>query len=111
MNHTRYCHPAGVAAIRRQGADVPVRLDTSVPLFGPDGQRFPLLSEVRKLPTAGTMGQWPVWMHDQDQAVAGRLCGVRKSAQAIASAQRKIDRREQKDHRRARRKRANTPLM
>jgi hypothetical protein len=97
-----YCHPAGVAAVGRQGADVLVRLNSSVPLFGPDGQGFPLLAEVRKLSTAGTRGEWPVWMHDQDQAVAGRLCGVRKSAQAIAAAQRKIARREQKDHRRAR---------
>ena len=39
-------------------------------------------------------------MHDGDQRVAGRLCVVRKSEQAIASAQRKIDRREQKHQRR-----------
>ena len=96
-----YCHPAGVAAIARQGADVLVRLNTSVPLFNAEGRRFPLLSEVRKLATAGTLGQWPVWMHDADQALAGRLCVVRKSAQAIAAAQRKIDRREQKAQRRA----------
>lgn len=96
-----YCHPSGVAAVGRQGADVLVRLNTSVPLFGPDGQRFPLLSEVRKLATAGTLGQWLVGMHDADQVVAGRLCVVRKSAQAIAAAQRKIDRREQKAQRRA----------
>jgi hypothetical protein len=97
-----YCHPSGVAAMVRQGADVLVRLNTSVPLFDAEGQRFPLLSEVRKLASAGTLGQWPVWMHDADQAVAGRLCVVRKSAQAIAAAQRKIDRREQKAQRRAR---------
>jgi IS4 transposase len=35
-------------------------------------------------------------MHDQDQRVAGRLCAVRKSEQAIASAQRKLDQREHK---------------
>jgi len=91
-----YCHPAGVAMVFRQGADVIVRLNTSVPLFGPDDRRFALLPEVRQLRTAGSIRQWPTWMHDGGQRLAGRLCAVRKSEQAIASAQRKIDRREQK---------------
>ena len=91
-----YCHPAGVATVSRQGADVIVRLNSSVPLFGPDDQRFPLLPELRQLRTAGTIGEWPAWLHDGDQRLGGRLCAVRKSEQSIACAQRKIDRREQK---------------
>jgi len=91
-----YCHPSGVAKVSRQGADIIVRLNSSVPLFGPDEQRFPLLPRLRRLSRAGSIGQWRVWMHDQDQAVAGRLCAVRKSQQAIASAQRKLDQREHK---------------
>jgi hypothetical protein len=91
-----YCHPPGVGRVVRQGGDVIVRLNSSVPLFGADDRRFPLLSQVRQLPTAGRLRQWPVWMHDRGQGWAGRLCAVRKSEQAIACAQRRIDRREQK---------------
>jgi hypothetical protein len=93
-----YCHPAGVAMVSRQGADVMVRLNSSVPLFGPDDQRFPLLPKLRRL-RAGTIREWPAWLHDGDQRLAGRLCAIRKSQQAIACAQRKIDRREQKHQR------------
>jgi len=91
-----YCHPSGVARIARQGADVIVRLNSSVPLFGPDDQRFALLPELRTLSTAGSLRQWRVGMRDGDQPVPGRLCAVRKSQQAIAAAQRKLDQREHK---------------
>jgi hypothetical protein len=97
-----YCHPSAVAGVCRQGADVIVRLNSSVPLYRADDQRFALLAQLRQLRTAGRIGEWPVWMHDGDQRVAGRLCVVRKSEQAIAAAQRKIDRREQKHQHRVR---------
>jgi hypothetical protein len=97
-----YCHPSGVATVSRQGADVIVRLNSSVPLFNAEDQRLPLLLQVRQLQTAGSIGEWPACMHDGDQPLAGRLCAVRKSEQAIASAQRKIDRREQKHQSRVR---------
>jgi hypothetical protein len=95
-----YCHPSGVAKVSRQGADIIVRLNSSVPLFGPHDQGFALLPELRTLPPAGHIRQWRVWMHDRDERVAGRLCAVRKSQQAIASAQRKLDQREHKHQRR-----------
>ena len=85
-----------MARVCRQGADIIVRLNSSVPLFGPDDQRFPLLPELRTLGVAGSARQWRVEMHDRDQRARGRLCAVRKSAQAIASAQRKLDQREHK---------------
>jgi hypothetical protein len=91
-----YCHPCGVAGICRQGADLIVRLNTSLPLFGRDGKRFPLLAHLRALSAAGHVREWPVWMQEGEQRWVGRLCAVRKSAQAIAAAQRRIDRREQK---------------
>ena len=91
-----YCHPAGVARIARRGADVIVRLNSSVPLFGADDRPFALLPELRTLSTAGSVRQWRVGMHDGGQGVAGRLCAVRKSQQAIAAAQRKLDQREHK---------------
>ena len=92
-----YCHPGGVAKVCRQGADVIVRLNSSVPLFGADDQRFPLLAEVRQLRTAGSPREWPLALHDeQQQRWAGRLVALRKSEQAIAAAQRQIDQRENK---------------
>jgi hypothetical protein len=91
-----YCHPAGVARVSRQGADIMVRLNSSVPLFGADDQRFSLLAALRTLPAAGGLGQWRVWMHERDQRLAGRLCAVRKTQQAIAAAQRRLDQREHK---------------
>jgi len=89
-----YCHPAGAARVAQRGADIIVRLNSSVPLFGPDDQRFPLLPELRRLPRAGRLRTWQVGMQDQGQRVEGRLCAVRKSQQAIAAAQRKLDQRE-----------------
>ena len=52
-----YCHPAGVARIASQGADVIVRLNSSVPLFAADDQRFALLPELRTLSAAGSLRQ------------------------------------------------------
>ena len=94
-----YSNPPGVASLARQGADVIVRLNTStLPLFGPTGQRLSLLPKLRKIRAAGTIRQWPAWVHDQSRPIAGRLCAVRKTEQAIALAQRRITRREQKKH-------------
>ena len=92
-----YSNPAGVASLVREGADVIVRLHTSsLPLFGSTGQRFGLLPRLRKIRTAGAIRQWPVWVQAGQGRIAGRLCVVRKSEQAIAMAQRRITRREQK---------------
>jgi hypothetical protein len=92
-----YCHASGVVAQSRQRADVMVRWNPSaMPLFDSHGQRLALLSELRQLLTAGTIRAWPAWVHHQDQRRAGRLCSVRKTAQAIAAEQRRITRREQK---------------
>jgi len=97
-----YCHPAGVARVRRQGADIIVRLNSAVPLFDADDQRFPLLAELRRLPAAGSLGQWTVWMHGGDERVGGRLCALRKSQQAIAAAERRLTQHAWKHHIRVR---------
>ncbi len=95
-----YSNPAGVASLARQGADVIVRLNTAtLPLFGPTGRRFRLLPQLRKIQTAGAMREWPVEVHEQHQRISGRLCAVRKSEQAMALAQRRITRHDQKRQR------------
>jgi len=97
-----YCHPAGVARVRGQGGDIIVRLNSSVPLFAADDQPFRLLPQLRKLPRAGQVGQWEVAMHAGPERVEGRLCALRKSQQAIAAAERQLDRREHKNQIRVR---------
>jgi len=97
-----YCHPAGIARVRQQGADIIVRLNSSVPLFDVQDKRMPLLPELRRLPAAGSLGQWGLCLHSGAQRVQGRLCAVRKSQQAIAVAQRKLDQREHKNQIRVR---------
>ena len=98
-----YANPPGVAAVYRQGADVIVRLNSSsLPLFGPTGQPLALLPKLRKIRAAGTVCEWPAWVHEQNRRIAGRVCAVRKSEQAIALAQRRITLQEQKRQRQSR---------
>jgi hypothetical protein len=86
-----YCNPPGVAAVVRKGADVCLRLNpTSLPLLDEKGGAFPLLHEIRTLRTVGEAAEWPVWIRSQDREIAGRLCGIRKSEDAIRRAQRRL---------------------
>lgn len=92
-----YCHPPGVAAVIRDGADLCVRLNpASLPLQDESGRAFPLLARIRKLQRAGEIGEWKVAVRAEDQQVRGRLCAVRKSEDAIRRAQRRIDKRQQR---------------
>jgi len=96
MGDAGYCHPPGIAAVRKQGADVIVRLNpASLPLENKQGRPFPLLSTVTKLKRAGEVRDWPVWVSAEGARIAGRLCGVRKSEVAIQKAQRKLTRKQQ----------------
>ena len=91
-----FAKPPGVEAIARQGAAIVVRLNTgSLPLYGAGGRRFRLLEVVRQLTEPGQAADWPVSVHGPSQRVPGRLCVIRKSAEAIARAQRRIRRMSQ----------------
>jgi hypothetical protein len=92
-----YSHPPGVAAVVGQRADVCVRLNpSSLPLLDEQGRPFPLVKRIRSLRRAGQIAEWRVWVQSGEQKIAGRICGVRKSEQAIQNAQRKITRRQQR---------------
>jgi len=96
MADAAYCNPPGIAAVKQQGAEVIVRLNPlSLPLQEPSGRPWLVLDAVKKLPRAGEMGDWPVVVRVEGQGFAGRVCGLRKSEQAIAKAQRKLTRRQQ----------------
>lgn len=92
-----YSNPPGIAAVVGQGADVCVRLNRwSLPLLDEKGRPFSLLKKIKKLRKAGTTGEWRVWVQCGDQQIAGRLCGIRKSEDAVQRAHRKLTLRQQK---------------
>jgi hypothetical protein len=92
-----YSHPSGVAVLTAQGADVCVRLNVRVlPLLDRQGNPFDALKAVKVLRKAGEMAEWPVWVRADKRRIAGRVCGIRKSEEAIQRAQRRLTRRAQK---------------
>lgn len=91
-----FCRPGGIEALHRQGAAVMVRLNSStLPLWNPEGSRFGLSEQISQLQETGTEQEWPVWVQGVPQRIAGRLCALRKSAEATARARRRIARKAQ----------------
>lgn len=96
MADAGYSNPPGIAAVVGQGADVCVRLNpASLPLWDEPGRPFPLLTKVKKLQRAGEMAEWEVRVLWGNQRIVGRLCGVRKSEEAVRRAQRRLTRKQQ----------------
>jgi hypothetical protein len=92
-----YCHPPGVEAVVRAQADICMRLNpASFPLLDERGRPFPLIKRIRTLQKSGETAEWPVWVRVGEQRIAGRVCAVRKSEEAIRRAQRRIDKRQQR---------------
>jgi hypothetical protein len=86
-----YSHISGVEHIAAYGGVVLVRLNpVSLPLFTLAGQRVPLLRRIATLRTAGQVGEWPVVVHGDKRLISGRLCAVRKSAEAITLAEKRL---------------------
>jgi hypothetical protein len=91
-----YCHPAGIAAVVAQRADVCVRLNPhALPLYDQHGEPFPVAEALTGLHRAGELADWPVWIHSGLQRIAGRLCAIRKSRQAIKRAHRRLREKQQ----------------
>jgi hypothetical protein len=91
-----YCDPPGIASVVAKGANVCVRLNrASLPLVDERGLPFALLKQIRKLRRAGETREWPVWVRSGAGQIAGRLCGLRKSEDAIQRAQRRLARKQQ----------------
>jgi len=91
-----YCHPAGIAAVVAAKADVCVRLSPhGLPVFDGEGKPFPLLKRLAKLRKAGDLAGWKVWIKSGDERIAGRVCAIRKSPDAIVRAQRRLTLKEQ----------------
>jgi len=91
-----YCHPAGIAAVVEQQADVCVRLNPhALPLWNASGEPFSLLDALAKLRRAGEVAEWPVSVRSGQTEIAGRVCAIRKSRGAIKRALRKLEIKQQ----------------
>jgi len=91
-----FCKPGGISALHRQGSSVIVRLNTaSLPLYSSPGIKFRLSQRLAVLQEPGQVGDWSVWVEHGAVSIPGRLCAIRKSAQAAERARRKIVRKSQ----------------
>jgi len=91
-----YCRPPGIAKLVEQEADLCVRLNRqSLPLLDEKDHAFPLRKKLKTLRKAGETAEWRVWVPSGEQRIAGRLCGIRKSEEAIERANRRLVRKHQ----------------
>ena len=91
-----YSNPPGIAAVVNAGADVCVRMNrASLHLQDQKDRPFPLLRKLKPLRKAGETAEWQVSITSGRQRITGRLCGIRKSEDAIKRAQRRLVIRQQ----------------
>jgi hypothetical protein len=92
-----YSNPPGILAIVEQHADVCVRLNPhALPLYAGDGKRFKLASELSRVGSAGTVAEWPAWVHAGERKIPGRLTAIRKSKEAIRRADLRLKDKQQR---------------
>ncbi len=89
-----YSTPSGIHHVISKKAFVMVRVNTRVlPMLDLQHQRFPLLQKVQGIKEAGAVKSWKVLIPGgKENFVAGRVCAIRKSNEAIILAQNKINR-------------------
>jgi hypothetical protein len=84
--------------MKEKGADVLILANpVTFSAYGPGKRPFPLLQRINQLTKPGKVREWRVWMRDVGHGeVAGRLCVIRKSEEAIRKAHRRLRRKESK---------------
>lgn len=87
-----YARAPGIVHVASAGGYVAVRVNTqALALEAVDGEPLNLLARLRSLRRAHQIGSWHVRVVAADGAiVAGRICALRKSREAIRQAERKI---------------------
>jgi hypothetical protein len=92
-----YGLPRAIFHVVQGGGDVLVRFGwNNLPLWREPNKRFDLFSHLRTL--HGTaLGNWSVFVRNEERLVAGRVCAVKKSRQAAEEAQRDVRRKAQKN--------------
>jgi hypothetical protein len=100
-----YAHPAGIAHVTHQGADVIIRMNlVTLPLQDPGtGERMDILRCVRRL-KVGQAGSWqaqlPVRAKPGGQVIetiSGRMCAIRKSAASAQKSRQRVQRESQRN--------------
>lgn len=90
-----YCSAPGIQSVVGQGGDVLVRINPqNFPLQAKADQNFDLLSRLQGLGPAGAIGEWKVTL--AGMGIAGRVCALRKSEEAIRQAHQRLERRASK---------------
>ena len=80
------------------GGAILVRLNTAaLPLFTLQGRRVPLLRRLAVVRQAGQIGEWAVHVHGATRVIAGRLCAIRKTEEAIKRAEKQLRRNASRD--------------
>jgi hypothetical protein len=89
-----YATPAGLAHLRRCGADGLVRMTaTNLPLQALSGRDFDLFAHLREV-KVGHPVDWLVRVpYDDGEAIEGRICALRRTKVAAALAEKKLRRR------------------
>ena len=87
-----YASYSGLAYVAAHGGLVTLRVNTGTLSFiTPAGESFDLLSAVESLQDTGAVGVWKVAVHPKDP-LAGRICALRKTPEAIRDAHERIRR-------------------
>ena len=93
-----YSKAPGLHYAASRGAFVCVRLNpSSLAMLDRKGRSFDLIGRLRGIVRAGAVEGWPAWVSDgQRDPLPIRVCAVRKSAEAIRLAHKKLKRRASK---------------
>jgi hypothetical protein len=92
-----FCRPAGIAAVVGHDGALVVRLHSvSLPIYD-RGRRLAVLEQLRPLTQPGQIGEWSVQVRSAEGVISGRLCALRKSETAALQAQRKVQRKAQRN--------------
>jgi hypothetical protein len=97
-----YCHAEAIGQAVRQGAFITVRLNPqSMVLQTPGGDPCRLVNKLRRLKVAGQTAEWDVRipLEGKEPPLQVRLCAVRKSAAAMALAEKKLRRKARREGR------------
>lgn len=94
-----YSLASGIEYVDAAKAFVTVRLNPqSTQLIGANGNKFDLRRRLKTIERAGSERSWPASVAVRGAArVAGRICAVRKSEEAIRQSLRKLERRANKN--------------
>lgn len=94
-----YSLAGGIEYAAANGAFITVRLNpNNVPVTTPAGEKFDLSGHLKGFKKTGEVRSWPVCVTTAEKpGVSGRICVIRKTAEAIRKSRRKLKRRASKN--------------